>query len=303
MAMRTWVRRLLDRQPRTIRKDLFRFRARLEALEDRTLLSVAVATTTNELVNDIAAANNGTGPTTILLQAADPTNGFDFTSAYQATNNALPEITANITIEGTSGYNNTIQRSTASGTPAFRLFDVASGASLDLEQLTLQGGLAHGTGTAADGGAIFSSGTLNLSGVTVQSNMAQGSNGPNGTRSHPSGGNGVSASGGGLYVAGGTVTLNNDTLSGNDAKGGNGGNGSVGGSGGSGGDATGGGLDVSQGVTVRGKNTTITNNTVTAGAGGAGGSPGGSPGPAGTASFADIAANSPGFGTYLVNNS
>ena len=145
MTVRTWIRRLFDRKPRTIRKDQFRFWPRLEVLEDRTLLSPVIATTTNELVNDIVAANSapaGTA-TTIQLQAADATNGFDFASPYLSTVNALPQITANITIQGTSGYTNTIQRSTATGTPAFRLFDVAQGGSLTLLNLTLTGGLAQ----------------------------------------------------------------------------------------------------------------------------------------------------------------
>src|SRR5262245_18742998 len=109
MALRNWIRKLFVPKPRTLRKDLFRFRPRLEDLEDRTLLSPAVATSTSDLRNDIVAANNGTGPTTIQLQAADTTNGFDFASAYPSTLNALPQIKATITIEGTSGYTNTIQ--------------------------------------------------------------------------------------------------------------------------------------------------------------------------------------------------
>src|SRR5262245_16134891 len=225
MAVRTWIRKLFAPKTRTIRKEPVRFRPRLEVLEDRTLLSPVIATTTNELVNDIVAANSapaGTA-TTIQLQAADATNGFDFASAYSSTLNALPQITASISIEGTSGYNNTIHRSTATGTPAFRLFDVAQGGSLYLLNLTLTGGLAQGTGVAAKGGAIYSSGFLNLTNVTVTGNNAQGSNGTNATKAGVAGGGGTNAYGGGLYVAGGAVELYNDTLSGNSALGGKGG--------------------------------------------------------------------------------
>ena len=35
MAIRTWVRRLFDRKPRTIRNDRARYRPAVEALEDR----------------------------------------------------------------------------------------------------------------------------------------------------------------------------------------------------------------------------------------------------------------------------
>src|SRR5579884_1835279 len=228
MITRSWIRRLFDRKPRTVRKAPARRRPAVEALEDRTLLSPVVATTTSQLIGDIVAANNGTGPTTIQLQAADATNGFDFTAAYNSTQSALPQITASITIEGTSGFTNIIQRSTATGTPAFRLFDVASGGSLNMQNLTLEGGLAQGTGTAADGGAVYSSGTLTLSGVTVQSNRAMGSAGANATQLGASGGTGASAYGGGVYVNGGAVTLTHDTFSGNTALGGGGGNGAAG---------------------------------------------------------------------------
>jgi uncharacterized repeat protein (TIGR01451 family) len=291
MTVRTWINKLFAPKPRTIRKDMFRFQPRLEVLEDRTLLSPVVATNTRDLINDIAAANNGTGPTTIQLQAADATNGFDFASAYNSTLNALPQITANITIEGTSGYTNTVQRSTATGTPAFRLFDVAQGGSLTLENLTLTGGLAQGTGAAGDGGAIYSSGTLNLSNVTVATNKAVGSNGTAGANGGKrttafgrtyhvtagAGDTGANAYGGGLYVAGGTVTLSNDTLSGNNAQGGNGGSGGssliFGASGGSGGAGSGGGMYVASGsVTL--SNDTLGGNNAHGGNGGNGGSGG-----------------------------
>src|SRR5439155_25960801 len=104
-----------------------------------------------------------------------------------------------LTIVGNGG---TIARSAAPGTPAFRLFDVADGGSLTLEDLTLTGGLAQGTGAAAYGGAVCSAGTLALSGVTVTSNTALGSNG------------GANAYGGGLYVTAGSATLTNATRSG-----------------------------------------------------------------------------------------
>ena len=228
-------------------------------MEDRTLLSAVVATTTSNLINDIIAANNGTGPTTIQLQAADATNGFDFTSAYPSTNDALPQITANITITGTSGFDNTIQRSTASGTPAFRLLEVTSGGSLTLQNLTLTGGLArewHGGGRRSHPQL----GGLTLSSVTVSTNMAQGARGINGTN----GGNGY---GGALYVAAGTATLNNNTtVSGNQALGGDPGvtSGTVFGNvvGGNGGAASGGGLYVAGGVVTVSNATLSTNQAV-----------------------------------------
>jgi hypothetical protein len=150
------------------------------------------------------------------------------------------------------GNGDTIQRSTAKGTPAFRLFDVA-GASLTLQNLTLQGGLAvHPSYSLsypeARGGAIYSQGVLTLSGVTVQNNTAQGE--PGGAaagggiwsagslvvehsvirNNQAVGGNGGAdfgpggwATGGGLYIFGGTASLLDVTLTSNTARGGGGG--------------------------------------------------------------------------------
>jgi hypothetical protein len=91
------------------------------------------------------------------------------------------------------GNGDTIERDSTSD--GFRLFDVAAGAALTLENLKLLNGSAGGWG----GGAIYTQGALVLNGVTVQNNSA-------------------SATGGGLYVAGGTVSLNNDTLRNNSAE-------------------------------------------------------------------------------------
>jgi uncharacterized repeat protein (TIGR01451 family) len=247
MFASSWLRPLQRRwfPRRTIRRaSVRRVRLCLEALEGRTLLSNPA--TTGELITAIQNANNNPGTPTTITLAANTT--FDFTSANNSTNgaNALPVITANITIVGNG---DTLERS---GTAAFRLFDVASGGSLTLEDLTLTGGLAQGTGVAAEGGAVYNAGTLNLSGVTAKSNIAQGSKGAfDGDGTDGTGGSGGAGLGGGLYVAMGTVTLSNDTLSGNHAQGGTGGSGAGsrdgGGAGGSGGAGLGGGLYVAAG--------------------------------------------------------
>jgi predicted outer membrane repeat protein len=71
------------------------------------------------------------------------------------------------------------------------LFDVATGASLTLTNLTIQNGLASGAG-----GGILNNGTLSVSGCTLSGNSA--------------------GSGGGISNAG-TMTVQNSTLSGNSA--------------------------------------------------------------------------------------
>jgi len=176
----------------------------------------------------------------------------------------MPVIVANdsLTIAGNS---DTIARSSAVGTPAFRLFEVAAGASLTLQNLTLQGGLASGAyHVTSFGGAVYNKGTLVLNSAIVQNNIAQGqpsvSSGGDGGAIYTSGslmleggakvqnnqaiggaghnavprnrgggpyppGAGDNGYGGGIYVAAGTVTLTNATLAGNTAQGGQGGNG------------------------------------------------------------------------------
>jgi hypothetical protein len=279
-------------------------RLSLEQLEDRTLPSTFTAASVSDLVADINAANKAAGPNTIALVAGKT---FSLAAVNNTTDGAtgLPFITANdnLTIVGNG---DTIERSTAKGTPAFRIFDVAGGASLTLANLTVQGGLASG-GTATEaGGGIYNQGALTLSGVTIQNNTAQGGGpygggaaagggiyssgsltleggttvrnnlalGANGLPGGYSGGSGL---GGGVYVASGPATLANVSLTSNTAQGGNGGQGyasgweryKVPGFGGSGGGGLGGGLYVAGGaVTLTG--ITISSNTAQGGNGGKG---------------------------------
>jgi hypothetical protein len=181
-----------------------RFRPRLEALEDRTLPSTYYAATASDLIADINAANKAGGSNTIVLTA--PTaSPYILTAVNNTTDGAtgLPVISGgskkkvaadNLTIIGNG---NTIGRTTVSGTPRFRLFDVASGASLTLENVTLQNGFASGMGVSADGGGIYNQGTLVLSQVTIQNNDAFGL--------------GSSGAGGGIW-SNGSLTLENSTI-------------------------------------------------------------------------------------------
>ena len=206
---RNWLTRP-PRRARPARRQ--HVRLGLLQLEDRVVLSNYTAATVPDLIADIHAANRAGGSNTIALAAGA---AFTLTAVDNTTDGAtgLPVIAAgnNLTIVG-NGDN--IQRSTANGTPAFRLFDVAGGASLTLGSLTLQNGLAQGNGVAAEGGALLNQGSLTLNGVTVQNNTAQGQlqypivNGQaNGT-----------AAGGGIYSSG-TLTLNGVTVQNNTAQG------------------------------------------------------------------------------------
>jgi hypothetical protein len=180
-------------------------RLALERLEDRTVPASFTAASVAELVADINAANLAGGANTITLA---PGAAFTLTAADNTTDgaNGLPVIAAgdDLTIQGNGAV---IERSTAAGTPPFRLFDVTAGASLTLANLTLQGGLAYGEWVAAQGGAVYNQGALTLDGVTVQNNIAQG------TPGEPAVGGGI-WSGGALTLEGNTRVLNNQALGG-----------------------------------------------------------------------------------------
>jgi hypothetical protein len=189
----------------------------VELLEDRTVLSSYTAATVADLIADINAANLAGGSNTITLAAG---KSFGLTQADNTMSgdgaNGLPVIAANnnLTIIGNG---DTIARSSAKGTPAFRLFDVAPSASLTLENLTLEGGLADsssGSVITARGGAIFNQGALTLSAVTVTGNSAVGTTGTSWGTVYIV----ASAMGGGIYSSGsltlaaGTLITNNSAL-------------------------------------------------------------------------------------------
>jgi hypothetical protein len=230
-----------------------KYRLYVERLEDRSVPASYSVATVPELIAAMNAANLTAEADTIALVAGatytlSAIDNFTFPSGP----NGLPTIVTgeDLTIAGNGA---TLERSAAAGTPVFRLFRVAAGASLRLENLTVQGGLLlGGTGLGVlAGGAIYNQGTLTLSGVTVQNNTVSGY-----SQSNPATGGGIfstgtltvencriqnnraiggrgdrfmdggTGSGGGLYVSAGTALLTNVTLSANIAQGGAGGDGS-----------------------------------------------------------------------------
>jgi hypothetical protein len=195
----------------------------LEQLEDRTALSNFNAATVSDLIADINAANKAGGSNTITL-TAPTTSPYMLTAVDNATDGptGLPVI-ANKDALSIIGNGDTIERSTASGTPNFRMFDVASGASLNLNNLTLQNGSELGSSSSAEGGAIYNQGTLVLSAVTVQNNSALGSDGQAGSKHNLSGTAGADAAGGGIWSSGSVTSENGTVIQGNSTGGGNGG--------------------------------------------------------------------------------
>jgi hypothetical protein len=238
-------------------------RLAVEQLEDRTVPSNFPVANVDQLIAAINDANQTPEADTITLVTGTT---FTLTQVNNTTNgpNGLPTIAAAGGPLTILGNGDTIERSTASGTPAFRLFDVAVGASLTLANVTVQGGLAE------SGGGIYSSGSLTLeAGTIIRGNHAVGHPGSSyntwfGTYAYP-GGPGF---GGGVYVAGGTATVTNATLSSNSARGGDGFYGLLWGEiiVSDGGPGRGGGLYVAGG-TVTVSNTTLSSNSALGGDG------------------------------------
>ena len=126
------------------------------------------------LIADIASANSGSGGGTITLQSSCD---YVLTSVNNSAQggNGLPVITGDVTIQGNGA---TIERSSAGGTPHFRLFDVATGAKLTLTDLTLSNGIADNGSDG--GGAIWNHGTLSVTGSTFTKNTNPATTGTSG---------------------------------------------------------------------------------------------------------------------------
>jgi len=171
----------------------------VESLEDRALPSTFYAATASDLIADIKAANLQGGANSIVL-TAPTTSPYLLTATDNTTDGATgtPVIAKQDTLT-IVGNGDTIERSTATGTPAFRLFDVASGASLTLENMKLAEGLEQSAG--AKGGAIYNQGSLVLSQVNVAYNTAT---------------TGSDAAGGGIW-SNGSLTVENSSFTGNSA--------------------------------------------------------------------------------------
>lgn len=266
----------------------------------------------------INAADNTGGSSSYVIDLSQlPANSIiTFNAVDNSSNgpNALPVITpTDLTIKG---YGATLNAASLA-----RLFDVASGAGLTLDNLTLEHGKASGAN--AQGGAIYDAGNnLTLKTVVVEFNAAVATG-------QTANGAGNSAQGGGLYVSGGTVHLTNCNITNNQATGGQGAAGAAGGAaqgggvyangatliisggsvkdqhlnggsggagtankltGGAGGNAVGGGIYAQGGAVTLSNGATILDSTVKGGEGGNGGS-GGTGGAGGNAEGGGVAAS------------
>ncbi len=183
-----------------------RRRLRMESLEDRQLLFVFTPGNFAELITAFDDANTNGESDTIDLGGNTFTIGTVNNVGAIGNGNALPIVGSDsgnsLTIE-----NGTIQRNTASGTPAFRILEVGSGADVTLDNVNIHNGLASDFGDGW-GGGIFNSGTLAVTNSTISGNTGNNSSGGDDSFE-----NGV---GGGIFNEG-SLTVTDSTISGNTA--------------------------------------------------------------------------------------
>ena len=197
------------RPTRAARRRRRQLRPTLNLLEDRLLLAVAPQTYDVTNLNDsgpgslraaIASANadsySGFAFDTIEFDPSLTAQTIDLTTIGDSTDdgNSALAIKDPILIDGSAAPGLTIARSSAVGTPDFRIFYVASVGNLELNALTISGGQdLSGYG----GGGLLNYGRVTLTGDTFIANFA--------------------IYGGGLDNGGGTATLTGDTFMGNSA--------------------------------------------------------------------------------------
>jgi hypothetical protein len=159
-------------------------RAVLEALESRQLLSTDVVTNLND---------SGAGSLRQTLASASAGDTIQFASNLSGGTLSLSSgellVSKSLTITGLGTTSLTI-----SGSNDSTVFNVASGVTTSISNLTMTAGNAGGSGY---GGAIYNSGTLLLSGVILTSSKAE--------------------LGGAIYNNGGNITITTSTISSNQA--------------------------------------------------------------------------------------
>jgi hypothetical protein len=211
----------------------------LEALEDRTVPSTLTVTS--------IADDGSAGTLRAVLASASSGDSIQFANNLNGKTITLSQgellVNQSMTIAGPGSGKLTIN-----GNAAGRIFDIASGATVTISDLTLSNGLA------TDGTAVLNAGNLTLSDDDLSVNVAQGiaggglfgdGIGRGGGVENEAGAtlavsqstftgnealgsaNGGNALGGAIYNEAGTVTIDGSTFTGNQALGANGGSGGV----------------------------------------------------------------------------
>ena len=155
-----------------------------------SLITAINTSNTNGEDDTIELATNGT----YTLTTVDNTSGNGA--------NGLPVILSDtghtLVIHGNGA---TLQRSAAGGTPAFRIFQIGTGADVTIDRLTIMNGI----GSTGLGGGIFNDGFTGNATLTITNSTVSG--------------NSASGAGGGIYNGQATLIVNNSTVSGNSTSG------------------------------------------------------------------------------------
>jgi CSLREA domain-containing protein len=141
----------------------------------------------------IGAANSNSDASTITFNIPNGDAGCTGGVCTVTMASVLPEINANLTINGTGANALTVRRSSTASTN-FRIFKINSGVTATISGMTITGGF-YPASDNGNGAGILNNGTLNLESVAVS-------------------GNGTFGSGGGI-LNDGTLNLSNSTVSGN----------------------------------------------------------------------------------------
>jgi predicted outer membrane repeat protein len=180
----------------------------------RALTGAAVVAAAITAVAPVAAQASVACNETALVQAIDDANAagggnvvleplctYDLATSHATGANGadgLPIITTVITL---TGDQNVITRSSALGTPAFRIAEVASTGKLTLKLVTLSNGSAVGSG-----GAILNFGAVTLTGGGLTNNSASGGGGGLSNADVAAPGTGTAATFTSATVSGNTAT-------------------------------------------------------------------------------------------------
>lgn len=192
-----------------------RWRPQLEALEDRFAPAVIAV---------MSLADSGPSTLRQAIIDANAAPGDDIinigVTGTISLAGVLPDLRTNIIIQGVGGKV-TVRRDTGG---EYRIFTVASGATIVLSGLTVSNGLDE----YQAGGGIYNGGTLSVYQATISGNAGTQGGGIYNTGTltvteSTLSGNDCFDIGGGIYNKSGTVTVNASTLSGNDGPDGGGG--------------------------------------------------------------------------------
>src|SRR6266705_2443766 len=148
------------------------------------ILMMVLLSGTSRAVNTITVTNPGDiGPGTLreVIAGALPGDTINFATGLGTITLTSGElvIDKDLTISGPGSGNLTIQRSTAGGTPEFRIFNVTSSTgTITISGVTVSNGLADGeTESLRSGGGINNEGTLTLDDCVITGNVAKESGG------------------------------------------------------------------------------------------------------------------------------